>query len=622
MRFFLRLLPVLLSISLCAAQPAGKPKAEEPPVATVPPPEPLPGIALAHRTEALKKAILSGQEILIEKAAGDVDLMRRNFGTSDVIAMVESISLWARELGAEGNRDIGHRALDVAERWAPDNTSILSTRIVLKRREGVRGYINSLPEIIKLNRIRWRDDTHRWLWIVQHMAWLRMMVTLLLWGWALTMACRYRRVFRHLLEEPMERRGWPPSVRAVLAALLLTVPVIAGLDPGVAAMAWLWLLIPFLSQTEIKLSMAILALQIVHPVLAGMEPLAAQQPQPSFMALQTQPQPRIQDLQRVARVLPQGDREFLKGWEQLQAQDWAGAEATFRPLKDRHPNRVEVLNNLGVALYGLGRKEEANKVFDDAFAAAPQNVEVLVNQSILAFERLDTVTGAGKHEEGRNVSPVHYGQLMAINRAKREQRAFALPLPDNPDRIRALEQVYEETRTAPRNPWLGFGNLFAFVLPFLALGAVFQRLKQSVNQAHPAQCVRCGEPFHTTDSPDPSVCPKCHHLFVLKDGLHQESRKKKLHEVAEYQREQRWIHRSFLVFLPGADQCFMGETRAGFTGFLFFCIAVGLVFATGRSVRYPGEILPDPSSTWLPVGLFLLGLLLIRSWLKLLPRRT
>lgn len=584
-------------------------------------PEPLPGIALAHRTEALKKAILSGQEILIEKAAGDLDLLRRTYGASDAIALVEAMALWARKLASEGNVEAGHRALDVAERWSLNSTSLLSTRIALKRKTGVKGYIDSLPEVIKLNRIRWKDESHRWLWLVQHFAWLRMMATLLLWGWAFAAILRYRRVLRHLLEEPLARRSWSPPVRAVVGAILMAAPLLAGLDPGVAAMLWLWLLVPFFSSFEMRVSVVVLAVQIVHPVLAGMEPLAARDPLPSLLALQVQPQPRVQDLQRVARVLPLGDREFLKGWEQMQAQDWAGAEATFLPLKDRHPDRAEVLNNLGVCYYQTGRKEEASRTFDEAFAKAPQNVEILINQSILAFERLDTVTGAGKHEEGRNINPVHYGQLMAVNRSRREQRAFALPLPDSPDRVRALAQTYGEAPKPQGNPWLNYGILFGFVLPAVAVGAFFDRLKRSVTIAHPTQCVRCGEPFHTTDSPDPSVCPKCHHLFVLKDGLHQESRKKKLAEVAEYQHEQRWLHRGLIILLPGADKCFMGDTRAGFTEFLLFCFAAGLVFATGRSVRYPGEILPDPSSTWLPVGVFLLALVLLRSWYKLVPRK-
>jgi tetratricopeptide (TPR) repeat protein len=580
-------------------------------------------VALAYRVEALKKAIVSGHDILVDKTAGEVDLLRREYGTPDLLPLVESLALWAREQASGGRVDNGLKALEVAERWAPGNPTILGTRVILLRMQGLRGYILALPDVMKLNRIRLDGVTHRWLWAVQHLAWLRLMVTVLLWGWALTMAMRYRCVFRHLLEEPLERRGMAPPVRAGLAALLLALPVLVGLDPSVAAMFWLWLLVPFLQGIEIPISLLVIGLQILHPALAALEPKAAQQPLPSLVALQTQPQPKLMDWARI-RGLPPADLAFLQGWTQLQTQDWAGAEATFSALRDRHVDKAQVLNNLGTARFHLGRKEEAAKNFEEAFALDPESVEILVNQSILAFERLDTVTGSGKQDEGRRVDPVKFGQYMAINRAKREQRAFPTPIPDTPERMHAVDQFYGGPAREPANAlsWATPGNLFAFLLPLLAAFLFYQRLKQVVRVAHAGQCVRCGEPFHTTDSPDPSVCPKCHHLFVLKDGLHQESRKKKLAEVAEYQMEQRWMHRGLIAFLPGADHCFVGETRAGFVEFLFYAFALGLVFATGRTVRYPGEILPDPASTWLPIGLFLFVLLLLRSWLKLLPRRT
>jgi len=47
-----------------------------------------------------------------------------------------------------------------------------------------------------------------------------------------------------------------------------------------------------------------------------------------------------------------------------------------------------------------------------------------------------------------------------------------------------------------------------------------------------------------------------------------------------------------------------------------------MVLATGRSVRYPGEILADPTSTWLAVGAALVALYYVRSWLKLVLRRA
>jgi hypothetical protein len=54
---------------------------------------------------------------------------------------------------------------------------------------------------------------------------------------------------------------------------------------------------------------------------------------------------------------------------------------------------------------------------------------------------------------------------------------------------------------------------------------------------------------------------------------------------------------------------------------VLICLAAGMVMATGRSVRYPGEVLADPLSTWLPIGMVFVLLLYLRSWLKLTPRR-
>jgi hypothetical protein len=164
--------------------------------------------------------------------------------------------------------------------------------------------------------------------------------------------------------------------------------------------------------------------------------------------------------------------------------------------------------------------------------------------------------------------------------------------------------------------------LAALLIPLFGLIFFLARVRASLRMAHPTQCIRCGEPFHTTDSPDTEVCPKCHHLFVLRDGLHAESRRKKLDEVAEHQQVTRWIHKSLIVLLPGCDLAFLGQTREGIIEFLPFCLAVSMILATGRSVRYPGEILADPTSTWLALGAVLVGLFYVRSWLKLILRRA
>lgn len=583
-------------------------------------PQLSPAVALAHRMEALRKALDSGSEAALESAIRDVELLRRTYGTLDLGPLVDALTVWARDASRRGNADAALRAVKVAERWAPNRPEVVGTRITVMRGASLAGFFWSIPEVLKLNSIRLGSDTYRWLWLVQHFAWLRMMATLVLWGWALTLALRYRCVLRHSWEEQLQLREMNPRTIAAVGALILAAPVVLGMDPSVAALAWLILLAPYQWSNEVKVTVLVMALQLAHPALVVLEPLAAAEPPPLVSAIQTQPQ--VQPLApEVLEHLSGPDQAFLRGWEQLTLQDWAGAEATFRELQGQHPDQGEVLNNLAVAEFHLDRKADAGKHFDAAQALLRSSPEVLVNQSVLAFEKLDTLTGSAKQDEARKFDPEAFDRLMAVNGVLKAPRTFPVPLPDTPARSRALAAgmggatVWSSRLQVP-------AVLLGILVPLGALWLFMRRLKQSVAIAHPTQCVRCGEPFHTTDSPDPNVCPKCHHLFVMRDGLHQESRKKKIDEVGEFQAGQKKIHRLLLIFLPGCDVAFMGDAIEGFIEFGALAFAFGLVVATGRTVRYPGEILPDPASTWMPLGALLLIVLYVRSWMKLLPRRS
>lgn len=618
---------LFLGLLIVPTGAGGQVPAPPAPAAEAPPDAPAPGalerevaIALAHRAERLKKAFLSKDDAAVQGALQEVDQLRYRFGTVDVLPLVEGMALWARQLGASDQVELGLTVVQNLERWAPRHPTLLSTRISLMRKQGLQGYLWSLSDVLLLNKIRWNHAVHRYLWMVQHFAWLRFMATFLLWGWTLTMALRYRRVFRNLWEEPLGARGLSPGLMALLGALLLAMPVLLGLDPALAAFLWLWMLVPFLGKPEFVLSAALVLFQLVHPALAVLEPMAGQEVRPSVVSLQIQPQPQSLDAQGV-RYLPAKDRAFLEAWQKLQFQDWAGAEAAFSELRGSHPDVAEVLNNIGVARFQRGDLEGASKAFEEAFRVAPGRVEILVNQSVIAFGNLDPVQGVGKQEEARQADPAAFDRLMQVERAGRSPRTFGMPLPDTPERSAALATVLdapEEGHLLKLPPVAGI--VLSALLPLLAAALLFWRLNRSVRQAHPTQCIRCGEPFHTTDSPDPSVCSKCHHLFILKDGLHGESRLRKLDEVAEFQDTQRWIHRALIAILPGMDSTFMGKTREGFQEFALLALALGLVVATGRSVRYPGEILADPTSTWLPIGLMLLIVLYLRSWLKLKPK--
>jgi hypothetical protein len=603
--------------ALQAAPRAEAPKAAPAPAVAEPATEAA--VALSHRASHLFEALAKGDPEAVRAAQLEVESVRRTYSTLDVTPLVEAAALWARQQGLAGRPALGLEAIQAVERWAPDHPSLLGSRIALMRQEGARGWFWSFPELLKLTRLRLEQPDHRWLWLAQHLGMLRLAATLLLWGWALTMGLRYRNVFRHLWEESLQRKGISPFLSALVGAAILSGAVILGLDPSVAALLWLFLLAPFLMPAEVKVTVFIMLFQLVHPILAVMEPLATREPAPSIEVLQLQP--RVQPIPASAlRLLPPSDQAFLKGWDQLQNQQWKEAEGTFQDLVDRHPDQPEVLNNLGVARYQSGDAAGAEKAFAGALQAGSR-MEILLNQSILAFNRLDTSLGASKQDEAKAAQPEAYARLIALNDARKDVRTYPMPLPDSASRAEALAEAAGGLK-AERLPLTEPAFLVALLLPLVGISAFLLRIRKSARMAHPGQCIRCGEPYHTTDSPDPDVCSKCHHLFVLRDGLHTESRRKKLDEVAEHQRNTRWIHKTLIVLLPGFDLAFLGETREALMEFLPICLAMGMVLATGRSVRYPGEIIPDPASTWLALGAVLVGLLYLRSWLKLLLRRA
>ncbi len=588
------------------------------PSATEPDPSLAPAVAMAHRAERLKHAFRSGEDGAIQAAMQECNLLVRTYNVTDLTPLFEAMVLWAREQGAEGAPERGLRVLRELEPWAPGNPSLLGARIELMRMQGLKGYLWSLPDVTELVRARLSHPVHRWLWIAQHAAWLRMMATLMLWGWTLAMVLRYRNALRYLWEDRLKARIPGPTAMAVLGAFLLALPVLLGMDPSVSALLLLWLAAPFFRLPEARITFLVILLQLVHPALSFLEPMGNEIPPTSVVALQEQPQAK--PLREAgARVLPAGDQAFLEGWQQLQAQAWGQAEATFERLLATHPNRAEVLNNLGVARFQQGAVDRAEQAFQQAFVLAPRSVEVLLNQSVLAFKRLDSVQGLQKQDEARKADPLRFSRLTEGNQVRNEPRTFAMPLPDSPERAELLGAGLQ--KPAGR-VFRGAQLLVGFGLPLLAALLLMLRLRRSIRSAHPTQCLRCGEPFHTTDSPDVEICSKCHHLFVLKDGLHGENRKRKVDEVGAFQKAQRGLHRVLVVLLPGLDLCFMGHAREGITEFAFLCFAAGMVLATGASVRYPGEILADPVSTWRPLGLTLMAVLLLRSWLKLIPRRA
>lgn len=96
-------------------------------------------------------------------------------------------------------------------------------------------------------------------------------------------------------------------------------------------------------------------------------------------------------------------------------------------------------------------------------------------------------------------------------------------------------------------------------------------------------CIKCGRTFcHRCKSSRESAtyCTQCIHIYLKRDGVSLDTKRKKLEEVTDHHTATIRRNRTFATFLPGAAQMLEGRTGAGITGiFLFAFFVVTAVFA-------------------------------------------
>ena len=72
-----------------------------------------------------------------------------------------------------------------------------------------------------------------------------------------------------------------------------------------------------------------------------------------------------------------------RGMDKVKQKDFPGALEIFERVLAANPDIPEAWNNKGVALYGLGRIEEANESYDRCLALDPENLDAMRNKGFL-----------------------------------------------------------------------------------------------------------------------------------------------------------------------------------------------------------------------------------------------
>ena len=98
-------------------------------------------------------------------------------------------------------------------------------------------------------------------------------------------------------------------------------------------------------------------------------------------------------------------------------------------------------------------------------------------------------------------------------------------------------------------------------------------------------CIKCGRTFCPrckSARESTTYCTQCIHIYLKRDGVSLDTKRKKLEEVTEHQAGMTTRNRIFATFLPGSAQLLEGRTTRGILGVFLFALFVVVAVLVGR----------------------------------------
>jgi len=409
---------------------------------------------------------------------------------------------------------------------------------------------------------------------------------------AIALFIRYGRAMAHDFREILGSRLTGGSV-SVLAFALLFLPIFFWLGPMWLLFYWLAIFFPYAGAAERIAAVVLLLLVAVVPIasdysatrVAGVEnPVIRAAIASENQAYEPEALRRLQELIAVAPNHPvlqllAGNMQAFEGNEQ-QAQQHYNRAAELRP--DYAGARV----NIGNLLFLNNEFPAAMTEYEKAQRADAKLAAAYFNHSVASGETY-------KFDQ----------QSKMLDSARRANRAFVERVTRSapPQKVvmysPSIEEAWDVTAELAKIPAARalFGNYATFDLKKSALnpmtiGALASLLLALLIGAKRRNglanaCIKCGRTFcHRCKSARESTtyCTQCIHIYLKRDGVSIDTKRKKLEEVTSHQtglvRRNKW----FATFLPGAAQMLEGRTVAGVLGTLLFALFVAVAVLVGR----------------------------------------
>ena len=410
---------------------------------------------------------------------------------------------------------------------------------------------------------------------------------------ALALFIRYGRSMAHDFREMVSRMFSGGSV-SVLGFALLFLPIFLWLGPMWLIFYWFAIFFGYAGTGEKIAIVVLLLLVALMPVamdaaanwIAGVDSPVVQA---AISSHDQSYQPEaLRRLQEVLGVMPENAMlHLLMG--NLQAFEGAEDQAAihYRRAIELRPNFAGAHVNLGNLHFLNNEFPAAITDYENAQKADPKMAIAFYNSSVASGETY-------KFNE----------QAQMLERARAADRSFVERTTRNPPPQKIVmyrppvSEAWAVTEEISKNKAARalFGNYSTFdplasaanpvtigALLSLILALLLWLKRRRTGFA--GACIKCGRTFcHRCKSARESstYCTQCIHIYLKRDGVSLDTKRKKLEEVSDHQAGMVRRNRLLATFLPGCAQLVEGRVTRGLAGIFLFALFVAVAIFIGR----------------------------------------
>lgn len=412
---------------------------------------------------------------------------------------------------------------------------------------------------------------------------------------ALALFLRYGRSAAHDFRELLSARLTGGSV-SVLAFALLFLPVFLWLGPVWLVFYWFAIFFGYAGIGErIAIAIVLAFVAVVPMVLSSTADTVAGVDSPIVQAAISGATESYQPdaVSRLREVIGFAGNEAMLHVLMGNLESFEGREDQaafhYRRAAELRPNYAGAHVNLGNLLFQNNEFPGAITAYEKAQQADPDLAIAFYNHSVAAGETY-------KFDQ----------QAEMLELARKANRSLIERLSRNPPPptkkvvtyYPPIQEAWEVSRKVTRNPAARalFGNYSDFdaaratlnpltigALLALVAGPAFWWLRRRRGFAN--ACIKCGRTFcHRCKSARESAtyCTQCIHIYLKRDGVSLDTKRRKLDEVNDYLLAMVRRNRILATLLPGSAQVVEGNPVSGVIGFFLFALFVVIAVLVGR----------------------------------------